>query len=106
MKKLIVVLIPILIILILSPTVINAILTKTVKEKLPDYIPIEETEVKIHSNILTISGKLYGKIPLKLDFTYKFSFSEVTLTPQKAFLGNHSVPLNIFLKETIILNIN
>ncbi len=106
MKKLIVILIPILIIFILSPTVINAILTKTVKEKLPDYIPIEEAEVEIHGNNLKISGKLYGKIPLKLDFTCKLSFREITLSPQKAFLGNHSVPLNIFLKEKIILNIN
>lgn len=106
MKKLIVVLIPILIILSLSPTVINAILTKTIKEKLPNYIPIEEIEAEIRGNILTVSGKLYGKIPLKLNFAYKLSFREITLSPQKAFLGNHSVSLNKFLKEKIVLNIN
>lgn len=99
MKKLIVILIPFLVILVLSPTVTNAVLTKVIKEKLPDYIPIEELKCEIHSNTLTISGKLYGKLPTKTTFNLKLSFSEITLTPQKVFLNDKEIPFFNFVEE-------
>lgn len=109
MKKIILILAPVILFLFFLPKISDAALTALIKQKLPDYIPIEELSAHVENKVLSVQGKLLGKIPANLSFEYKLSKKHIILIPIKASLYNKEVVIDkisdyLNIKQ-IVLNI-
>ncbi len=82
MKKIILISLPVILLIFFLPKISDAYLTALIKQKLPDYIPIEELNVHIKNKTLSVEGKLLGKIPVDLCFDIKFSKKHIVLIPK------------------------